>query len=261
MTTIVRGASVEWHTPRGRVLGPVDLEVERGECVAIVGPNGAGKTTLLRLVAGLLRPSAGRLELDGREVRELPRHELALELAYVPQVRPSRIPLTVAELVLLGRYPHWRRRGGAPSSQDFRAVAAALARVGLEAVSNRPLDELSGGERQGAFLAACLAQESKVLVLDEPTTHLDPRHQGDVARLILELAGEAERTVLCATHDLNFASLIADRIVGLREGRVAAAGRPAEVLSPEVLGRLFDARFEIVEGGARPLTILHLERQ
>ncbi len=239
-----------------RILGPVDLEIEGGECLAVVGPNGAGKTTLLRLVTGLLAPSGGELRWGETPYAGLSRSALARRIAYVPQVRPARVPLTVEQLVLLGRYPHLRRWRLAPRAEDFEAVDRALDRVGASRLRKRQLVGLSGGELQTVYVAAALAQGAELLVLDEPTTHLDPRHQRDIAALLTRLAGE--HTVLTATHELNFASLVADRILGLRDGRALALGPPAEVLREEVLMDLFQAPFETVRGGARPVTMLEL---
>jgi iron complex transport system ATP-binding protein len=248
-----------WEAAGRRILGPLDFSVEQGESVAVIGPNGAGKTTLLRLLSALVPPSSGSLSWLDIGFPALSRRELAGRIAYVPQVRPSRIPLSVEQMVLLGRYPHWRRSQLVPGKRDFLVVHEALERVGLSVLKNRPVDELSGGERQAVFIGAALAQESQLLVLDEPTTHLDPSHQRDIADLIRELSADAERTVVTATHDLNFASLIADRLVALRAGHVALEGPPADVLVPEILRELFDANFEVVRGGARPVTVLHLE--
>ena len=246
-----------WRAGGRRILGPIDLEVRRGECLAVVGPNGAGKTTLLRLVAGLLTPSAGEVRWGETPYARLSRVELARRIAYVPQVRPMRVPLTVEQLVLLGRYPYLSRWQLAPRAEDFAAVERALERVDAVDLRRRPLTELSGGELQTAYVAAALAQGSELLVLDEPTTHLDPRHQREIGALLLRLTGE--RTVLTATHELNFASLVADRILGLREGRPLALGPPAEVLREEVLMELFEVPFETVRGGDRPVTVLGLD--
>ena len=252
----VRGLA--WQSDGREILGPVDLDVVRGECLAVVGPNGAGKTTLLRCLTGLLHPTAGELRFEGRPFSTLTRRALARRIAYVPQIRPARVPLTVEEVVLLGRYPHLSAFQIAPRREDFAAVDAALDLVGIADLRRRPVDELSGGERQAAFIAAALAQEAELLVLDEPTIHLDARHQRELADLLLKLDAEAGRTVLLATHDLNLASLLGDRLLALSSGRVLACGAPSEILEPGLLERLFRARFEIVRGGERPVTLLQL---
>ena len=225
----------------------------------MVGPNGAGKTTLLRLLAGVLSPSEGERRFDGRTFDAYGRKGLARQIAYVPQLRPVRVPLTVEEVVLLGRYPHLGALQLAPAQEDFRAVAEALAVVEIEALRRRPVDELSGGERQAVYIAAALAQEGELLILDEPTTHLDPKHQREIAALLPRLRRDAGRTVITATHDLNFAALTASRVVALQDGRVLQSGPPREILSPEVLERLFHAPFEVVRPGERPITLLRLD--
>ena len=258
MTAILAARGLAWQPDRRPVLGPVDLDVLRGECLAVVGPNGAGKTTLLRCLTGLLRPTAGELRYEGRSFATLSRRELARRIAYVPQIRPASVPLSVEEIVLLGRYPYLSPFQLAPRKEDFAAVDAALALVGIEDLRRRPVDELSGGERQAAFIAAALAQESELLVLDEPTIHLDARHQRDLAELLLKLDAEAGRTVVLATHDLNLASLLGDRLLALSAGKVLACGTPSQILEPGLLEKLFRARFEIVRGGERPVTLLQL---
>jgi ABC-type cobalamin/Fe3+-siderophores transport system ATPase subunit len=258
VTTLLATRNLEWHAGGRSILGPLDLAVVQGECLAVVGPNGAGKTTLLRCLTGLLRPSRGALFFGGRPFAELSRRELARRIAYVPQIRPSRVPLTVEEMVMLGRYPHLSPLQIAPRARDFAAVDEALALVGIEPLRKRPADELSGGERQAVFIAAALAQESEVLVLDEPTIHLDARHQHDLAALLLRLKSDSARTVVLATHDLNLASLLGDRLLALAAGRSLALGPPAEIVRPEVLARLFQARFDVVRGGERPVTVLDL---
>ncbi len=258
MTTLLAARGLTWNAGRRTILGPLDLEVREGECLVIVGPNGAGKTTLLRLLTGLLRPQSGEIAWRGQAYADLSRRELARRIAYVPQIRPSRVPLTVEEVVLLGRYPHLSALQWAPRASDFAAVDEALRRVGAEDLRQRRVDELSGGERQAVFIAAALAQEAELLVLDEPTIHLDARHQSDLAGLLLGLAGESGRTVVLATHDLNLAGLLGDRLLALAGGRILAAGRPAEILRADLLESLFRARFEIVRGGERPVTMLRL---
>ena len=225
---LLAARGLSWESDGRTVLGPLDVEVRRGECRVVVGPNGAGKTTLLRCLTGLLRPTAGEVFWEGRAFGSLSRRGIARRIAYVPQIRPSRVPLRVEEVVLLGRYPHLSALQLAPRREDFDAVEAAL------------------------------AQEAELLVLDEPTIHLDARHQSELAGLLLRLKAESGRTVVIATHDLNLASLLGDRLLALSSGKVLASGTPAEVIEPEMLERLFRARFEIVRGGERPVTLLRL---
>jgi iron complex transport system ATP-binding protein len=258
-SNVLLGArGLEWKSGPRTILGPLDLEVIRGECLAVVGPNGAGKTTLLRCLTGLLAPSAGEISFAGGSLAKLSRREVARRIAYVPQIRPDRVPLKVEEIVLLGRFPHLSTFQLAPRREDFAAVDEALRVVGIEELRGRPVDELSGGERQAVFIAAAMAQEAELLVLDEPTLHLDARHQSDLAGLLQRLKEVTDRTVVLATHDLNLASLLGDRLLALAGGKVLATGRPAEILRPELLERLFRARFEIVRGGERPITVLDI---
>jgi iron complex transport system ATP-binding protein len=256
--TLLSARGLEWHAGGCTILGPLDLDVVAGESLAVVGPNGAGKTTLLRCLTGLLRPTRGEILFAGRSFAALSRRELARRIAYVPQLRPSRVPLKVEEVVLLGRYPHLSPFQIAPRASDFAAVEEALAVVAIGHLRSRPVDQLSGGERQAVFIAAALAQQAEVMVLDEPTIHLDARHQHDLAALLLRLKAGSDRTVVLATHDLNLASLLGDRLLALAAGRSLALGTPAEIVRPELLGRLFEARYEIVRGGERPVTVLDL---
>lgn len=252
-SSLVEMQGVRWDADGQTVVGHLDLQVREGECLILVGPNGAGKTSLLRLVTGLLEPTAGDLLLRGEPYGSRSRRQLARAIAYVPQIRPARVPLEVGEVVLQGRYPHrkgWRRL---PSEEDFAAVETALARVGIGHLRRRRLDRLSGGERQAAYIAAALAQEGELLVLDEPTTHLDPKHQREIAALLLRLKEQGAPTVLAATHDLALASQVADRVVGLRRGAILADGEPQAMMQPERLRQLFDARFELLRQGARPI--------
>lgn len=255
---LLAARGLTWRAGTRTILGPLDLDVFAGECLMVVGPNGAGKTTLLRLLTGLLPPAGGEILYRGRPLPSLPRRERARHIAYVPQVRPASVPLTVFEVVLLGRYPHLSPFQLAPRTADFAAAEEALAVVGIADLRERPLDQLSGGERQAVYIAAALAQEAELLVLDEPTTHLDARHQREVAALLFKLKGETGRTVVAATHDLNLASLLGDRLLALSGGRALAVGSPAEILRPELLGTLFGTRFEVVRGGERPVTLLEL---
>lgn len=253
----IRGAG--WDVAGHTILEAIDLQLRAAECLVVVGPNGAGKTTLLRLMAGLMEPSRGGLFWEETPYDGLDRKELARRIAYVPQSRPLQVPLTVEQLVLLGRYPYLSPFRWAPRQSDFAAVSRALELAGVTDLRGRRLEELSGGERQSAYIAAALAQEAQVLVLDEPTTHLDPRHQKQIATLILKLNREEGLAVVLATHDLNFASLLAHRIVALDQGRMVEEGPPGELLQPEKLAEIFQAPFSVVRGGERPVTLLEMD--
>ncbi len=259
MVAKLTAARVGWEVGGRTILAEIDLELEEKECLAVVGPNGAGKTTLLKIMAGLLPPSHGALTWEESPYDEISRKDLARRISYVPQNRPLRIPLTVEQLVLLGRYPYLSPFRLAPGKKDYDVVNESLELAGMETFRGRRLETLSGGERQSAFIAAALAQEAEILILDEPTAHLDPSHQRDVAALLLRLKQEQGLTILAATHDLNFASLIADRILALRAGSALACESPAELLRPMRLAEIFDAPFTVVRPGERPVTLLEME--
>ncbi len=257
--SLVEARRLRWTAGGREILAGVDLELDRGECVGLIGPNGAGKTTLLRLLCGLLAPNAGEVHLDGRPLAGWPARERAKRIAYVPQLSPVEVPLTVRRLLLSARYPYLGRTQLAPAQRDFEAVARAAAEVGIEPLLERPLSTLSGGERQIAFLAAALAQESPIVLLDEPTTHLDAGNQRRVAERLLALAQRGSRTLLVATHDLGFAARLCRRLVALRDGEVVAEGTPREVLTSQRLAELFEAPFRILDGAGEPLPVLDFD--
>ena len=223
----------------------VSLTVSPGEVVALAGPNGSGKSTLLRAAAGLLPPSEGRVLLgDGTVVQDLSARGLAQRLAWMPQEEPPGDNVPLLEYVLYGRYarlPSW----AGPSPSDHRAAAAALAEVDLADLTTRGVRELSGGERQRARLARTLAQETSVVLLDEPTAHLDIGHQLDALARIQRVAKATGRAVVLALHDLNLAARFADRIGVLSHGRLVAVGEPETVLSPELLERVWGVVAEL----------------
>lgn len=220
------------------VLDGVSLEIPRGGITALVGPNGSGKSTLLKALARLLAPTRGAVLLEGEAIASLPTAAVARRLAILPQAPVAPAALTVRELVEQGRYPHvgalrMLRR------QDHDAVREALALTGLEPFAHRALDALSGGERQRAWIALALAQDTPVLLLDEPTTFLDVGHQMEVLGLVERLERERGLTVVMVLHDLNQAARHADRMVVLQAGRVVADGPPSEVFEPGMLARVF----------------------
>lgn len=235
----VQGLAFRYPRAPRPTLDDVSFTVAPGELFGVLGPNGSGKSTLLRLLLGALGAEAGRIRILGRELGTWGRRELARRVAVVPQHEEIAFPLSVEELVAMGRYPHlgpWRAEGPG----DRRAVREALERCDLAAIADRPVSTLSGGELQLGRLARALAQEPEVLVLDEPTVSLDLRHRMEIFGLLRELAGPEGTTVVLVTHDLNAASRFADRLLLLAGGRQAAVGTPAEVLERETIERVYD---------------------
>lgn len=225
----------------GTRLHRVDITARPGETVGLVGPNGSGKTTLLRCVYGTLTPTSGRALLDGVDAHTLGPKARARRIATVPQDGEAECELTVHELVALGRSPHKRFWEG-DTGEDRARAEAALARVGIAELAERPFPTLSGGERRRALVARALVQEPALLVLDEPTNHLDISYQLEVLGLVRDLG----TTNLLALHDLNLAALYCDRLYVLAQGRVVAEGSPAEVLTRELLATVYGVEAEVV---------------
>lgn len=219
----------------------LDLDIPAGRITVILGPNGCGKSTLLRGLAGLLAPRAGAVLLDGRQLHHLGTRELAVRLGLLPQAPQAPQGIRVAELVARGRYPHqsfWRPWRAA----DDEALRLALEQTRLTELADRPVDTLSGGQRQRAWLAFALAQNTPVLLLDEPTTYLDIAHQLEVLDLCRRLNRQQGKTLVMVLHDLNQAARYADHIVALRDGKVDTCGPPASVITPDLVRRLFGIR-------------------
>jgi iron complex transport system ATP-binding protein len=223
---------------RGFQLASLSLAVERGEILGVIGPNSAGKTTLIRLLTRVVRPAAGSILLDGRPLASLAAAVLAREVAVVPQELPHAFPFTVGELVLMGRYPHAPARYF-ESAEDLRIARAAMEATGVLDLAELPLDELSGGERQRAVLARALAQEPRLLVLDEPTAHLDLRYQAECVGLLRRVNRDRGMTVILVAHDLNLAAEVCDRLLLLSGGRVEKLGPPEQVLDEETLRSVY----------------------
>jgi len=219
------------------VLNGITMEVPDGSLYAVLGPNGSGKSTLMKAILGLLRPEAGRALVDGRETRAWSRRNLARAVGVVAQAESIAFPLTVRELVGMGRYPHLGALG-AEGEADRRAVARALELCDVEDLAPRDVTTLSGGELQRVRIARALAQEPRALVLDEPTASLDIRHEMGILEL-LRRSADGGMTVLVVTHGLDMAARFADRMLLLARGTVAAEGPPAEVLRSETLERVY----------------------
>ncbi|HSK94435.1 MAG TPA: ABC transporter ATP-binding protein [Candidatus Angelobacter sp.] len=238
-----------------RVLDGVDLAVRAGELVALLGPNGSGKTTLLRVIAGVLVPSRGSVELFGRPLVGWPRAQLARAVAVLPQSTELPDGFRVSEVVNLGRIPHAVRAFGA-GPDDERAVSEALRDADAEDLADRPVGELSGGERQRVLLALALAQEPRLLLLDEPTLHLDLGHQLALVQLLHRLRVGRRLTVVAVLHDLNLAAGLADRVLLVRDGRLGPAGRDGRTIDPELARGAFGVPIEeaVTVDGRRVLT-------
>lgn len=228
------------------ILRDVSVAVPAGSRLAVVGPNGAGKTSLLKCLCGIHRGWRGRISLDGVDVRGFSQRERARRIAYVPQPGGRLSPYTVRELIIMSRYPHLSHFG-TQKSTDHELVRDLLARTGLGPLADRPLANLSGGERQKAYLAAALAQEASVLLLDEPTTFLDPRHAFEIRSLLQRINREDGVTIVEVSHDLNTAVLDSDHVFALREGAVAFFGPAAKFLDQDVLGALYGRSFLLTD--------------
>jgi iron complex transport system ATP-binding protein len=237
-------------------LGPVSLEARERELVAILGPNASGKSTLLKLLAGVLKPLAGRVQVDGEEVSGLDTRERAQRIALVAQESALLFPLRVWEYVLQGRYPYGKRLRF-ESDEDCLLAGNALAQVGADALRDRWMDQLSGGEKQRVILARALAQQPALLLLDEPTQHLDIGGKVELLRRLRRLADEHRYTVVVVTHELNLAAEFSDRIALMHNGKCLRIGSPVEVYEPELLQQVFEAPLEVeVRGSGRPRVIL-----
>ncbi len=238
MTSAIHLDGVRFAYPSGFALSASDLTIERGEMVAVLGPNGSGKTTLLKLMLGLLRPHAGEVRLDGRPLGGVTRRALARAIAMVPQEVALPFNLTAGEVVLLGRTAYLRRFRG-PARDDRTVIRSAMAATDVLPFAGRPYHELSGGERQRVVVAMALAQEPRVLLLDEPTRHLDLSHQLRILSMIRCLKREQGMTVISAMHDVNLCSVYFDRLILLSSGQIVADGPPEKVIQPQLLEECF----------------------
>ncbi|MCE3033160.1 MULTISPECIES: ABC transporter ATP-binding protein [Streptomyces] len=237
----------------------LSLDIPDGAFTAIVGPNACGKSTLLRAFVRLLRPAEGQVELDGREVGSYPSKELARQVGFLPQDPLAPDDVKVRQLVARGRFPHqsllslW-------SESDERAVTGAMAAAGVTELAGRPVQELSGGQRQRVWIAMALAQQTPYLLLDEPTSFLDITHQYQLLRLLAQLRDQG-RTVIAVLHDINQACRFADHLVAMRDGRVVAEGRPADIVDAALIKDVFDLPSVIVPDpvAATPMVVPTLQ--
>jgi iron complex transport system ATP-binding protein len=228
-------------SPGVEFLRPTSLSVRAGECWGIIGPNGAGKSTLLRVMAGLMRPSRGRVMLEGQPLEVVPLRQRAKAIGLLPQHLLKETPATVREIVLMGRFPH-RSLALFESGEDHRAAEQAMDVTQTTVLADRSLSTLSGGETQRVHLAAALCGKPRILLLDEPTAALDLHHQLAIFEILAGLAGKTGTAVVIVTHDINMAARFCSHVLLMSQGKPVASGSPAEVVRPEHLETVYDVR-------------------
>lgn len=235
------------------VLDGISLAAGPGRVMTVLGPNGAGKTTLLKCLNGLLKPSVGRVTLDGVPLAALARRQRASLMAYVPQAESLQFPISVFDAVLLGRRPHM---GWAPRRSDLAIVGEAIERVGIAALAHRDARRLSGGELQLVAVAKAIAQQPRVLLLDEPTAHLDLRHQQRVLRLVRHVADALNVTVVQSIHDINHALAVSDEVAVLSAGSMVATGGP-ECIDAALVDKVYRVSCDVIDHDGRRLVVPH----
>lgn len=235
------------------VLKDVKLDISGAQLVSILGPNGVGKSTLIHCINNILTPTSGAVFLDNRDVKTLKLKELAKLMGYVPYSSSDSFPLTVVDTVLMGRHPHssWKS-----TENDLDIVYKTLEMLDIEDLAMRPFNELSAGQHQKVMLARGFAQEPKVLLLDEPTSNLDIRHQMEVTMLLKEMSIRKEILVIMISHDINIASKYSDKIIMMSEGTIFAAGKPNEVINENNIRSVYSVDSRIIEDCGRPHVIL-----
>ena len=257
---MLRAESVSFGYEGGFTLNDVSVTIPAGSLTGLLGPNGCGKTTLLKLLSGVLRPQTGRVMLGDRALTSMTRRELARHVASVPQETHPAFDYSVMEMVLMGRHPHlsaFQLEGPA----DFGIAREALEATGTGHLADRNYMTLSGGEKQRVVIASALAQSTEVLLLDEPTASLDLRYQLDVASLLARLNRERKVTMVLATHDLNLAASLCERLVVMRGGRILTAGPTREVLTGDTVRQLYDVEADVqFHEAAGHLTVIPVRR-
>ena len=244
----------------GNVLDAVSADIPLGGLVGILGPNGSGKTTLLRLLSGLLRPSSGRVALDGVDLATMPRATLARRMAMVPQETQLAFEYTVLEMATMGRYPHMAAFE-IEGPGDLAIATQALRATGTDHLASRPFNTLSGGEKQRVVIAGALAQSPEILLLDEPTASLDLAYQLEIRSILHELNRDRNLTIVVSTHDLNFAAGLCRDLVLLHQGRVLAAGPTASMLEAPLIGKLYGVDVDITANARTgQLTVIPVAR-
>ncbi|ANU10814.1 ferrichrome ABC transporter ATP-binding protein [Planococcus antarcticus DSM 14505] len=240
------------------IVSGLNLDIPEGKVTTIIGPNGCGKSTILKTISRLLDAKTGAVYLDGKAIHKTSTKEIAKKMAILPQTPEAPSGLNVIELVSYGRFPH-QNGFGRLSKKDKEIVQTAMEVTGLVPFAKRPIDELSGGQRQRVWIAMALAQETDLLLLDEPTTYLDMAHQLEVLKLLQQLNEKEGRTIVMVIHDLNHAARFADYMIALKNGNIVKEGTPSEVMTSEVLRDAFNIDAEIVMSprNGRPICLTY----
>ena len=245
--------NVEFSYSSTPVLRDITLEMDGPGFISIMGPNGVGKSTLIHCINKILSPTSGSVFIDGKNVKEISLKEMAKEVGYVPYSSNDTFPLTVVDTVLMGRHPHstW-----GSLDKDLDAVYDVLDLLNITDLAMRSFNELSAGQHQKVMLARGLVQEPKILLLDEPTSNLDIKHQLDVTRILKELAVEKNILVIMISHDINIAAKYADKVIMMFEGTICAVGTPSEVITEENLQKVYGVNSKVIDDEGRPHVIL-----
>ncbi len=235
------------------MLDRIAFDLLPGQILALLGPNGAGKSTLLKCIDGLLRPQKGSIELNGRPIRSLHRKAIARRIAYMPQASGEIFPFKVIDMVLLGRYPHGNGHTG---NKDLEKAFKALGRMRIEDLAMKDFGAISGGQQQKVTIARAIAQEAEVLLLDEPTSNLDIRHQLEVMELLRHLVKTNSLSAIITMHDLNLAARYADTVIVLDQGRIIASGEPSLTLTPDTIASVYGVAAEVTSIRNKPHIIV-----
>ena len=236
--------NLEYQYSKYRVLDGVDIDIRKGEILGILGPNGCGKTTLLRNLNKNLQPTGGCILLDGTDLEDLSKKDIAQKIAVVPQTNEIQFAFTVREIVAMGRMPFQSMMGG-ESEENKRIIDSAIEKTGLSRFSERQINTMSGGERQRVIIARAVAQTPEILLMDEPTLHLDISMQFDALNLVYNLSRETGLTIVIVSHDLSMVARYCDRIVMLHNHKIHAIGKPEEVLTPDNMKTVFNVDAEL----------------
>jgi iron complex transport system ATP-binding protein len=250
MTPLLQASNLSFAYADTPVLRDISLTLAPGELLTLLGPNGSGKSTLILALLGHL-PASGTILWESRPLKSWPRRDLARRVAYLPQSPAFEPDQTVLDVLRLGRAPYWHAFG-VESQRDTRIVLEIANLLSLTDLLPRRMDQLSGGQRQRVFIGRCLVQEPRALLLDEPNTHLDLRHQVELGHLLRRLSRENQIAILMASHDLNLAGAFADQMILLNNGAVAAGGPPGEVLREEVLSNVYGVPINRIERPGQP---------